>query len=94
METQSISERSWSRKMTKLNEVVTRTKDPALQEFLDDITIFWNGGHYSFKLISSEPTDSPTDPEIRVFDSGSALRLYVYGPSSAAWYKSADFTAI
>ena len=80
--------------MTKIDDQQIKTKDRALREMLSDIATLWNGGKYSFKLISAAPTDSPSDPEIRVFDSGAdVVRLYVYAPSSAKWFWTANLSS-
>ena len=54
------------------------------------------------KKITAEPTDTPSDVEIRVFDSGSgAVRLYVFAPGSEAgtgslngWWQTANLTTV
>jgi len=81
--------------MTKISDENIKTKDRALRELLSTIVTFWNSGKYSFKLISADPTDSPSDPEIRISDSGAdVVRIYVYAPSSAAWFRTGDLTKV
>ena len=73
--------------MAKLDDVVIKTNDKPLREWLSDFIALWNKGKIGFSLITSDPTDSPSDPEIRIYDSGSdVVRLYVYAPSSEAWF--------
>lgn len=85
--------------MTKLENVVLKTKDRALQEHVEELITFWNGGKYSFKNISAEPTDTPSDPEIRVYDSGAGVvRLYVFAPGSeqagVGWWRTGNLTEV
>lgn len=80
--------------MTKLQDIQIKTKDRALRELLSEVVTFWNGGKYSFKVISATPTDTPSDAEIRVYDSGAdVVRLYVYAPSSAKWFWTANMSS-
>jgi len=73
--------------MSKLDDVVIKTNDKPLREWLSDLVTFWNKGKLGFSLISGDPTDSPSDPEIRIYDSGAdVVRIYVYAPSSQAWF--------
>lgn len=73
--------------MSKLDDVVIKSKDKPLREWLSDLTALWNKGKMGFSLISGDPTDTPSDPEIRIYDSGAdVVRIYVYAPSSAAWF--------
>jgi hypothetical protein len=85
--------------MPKLEDTVIKTKDRALQEFITELVSFWNLGKYSFSKISAEPTDTPQDVEIRIFDSGAgAVRLYVFvpgsGQSGSGWWKTDNFTEV
>jgi hypothetical protein len=85
--------------MTKLEDIHIKTKDRALRELLSDIVSLWNGGKYSFKIISSEPTDTPDDGEIRIYDSGAGVvRLYVFAPGSGSggvgWWRTANLTEV
>jgi len=81
--------------MTKIEDIVIKTKDRALREILSEIVTLWNSGKYSFRLISTDPTDSPSDPEMRVSDSGAdVVRIYVYAPSSAAWFHTGNLTKV
>jgi hypothetical protein len=80
--------------VTKLDDMQIRTQDRALRELLSTIVTYWNGGKYSFKEISATPTDSPSDPEMRVSDSGAdVVKLYVYAPSSAKWFWTANMSS-
>lgn len=71
--------------MTKLEEVVIRTPDRRLQEAIDDLTSAFNQGRIGFSFTNTAPTDSPDDYEIRVFNSGSTYRIYVYFVG-VGWY--------
>ena len=85
--------------MTKLEDIVIKTKDRGLQEYLTELVALWNRGKYSFQKIGAEPTDTPSDVEIRVFDSGAgAVRIYVFVPGSAqagsGWWKTANLSEV
>ena len=85
--------------MALLEDPEIRTKDRALKEHVVEIVQLWNRGLYNFKLIVAEPTDTPTGPEIRVYDSGAGVvRLYVFAPGSAqsgvGWWKTGNLTEV
>ena len=85
--------------MTKLEDAQIRTKDRALQEFLTELVSLWNLGKIGFTKISAEPSDTPSDLEIRVLDSGAgAVRLYVFVPGSeqsgVGWWKTGNLTEV
>lgn len=71
-----------------------QTKDRALKEHLSESIALWNLGKIGLTIIAAEPTDSPSDAEMRLFDNGSVARLYVYGPASAKWYKTDNLTSV
>ena len=75
--------------MTKVSDDVIRTADPILKEVLSNIITLWNLGKISFNEVSTVPTDTPSDVEIRAFRSGATYRIYVFLPSLGAW-KSVD----
>ncbi len=80
-------------------EPLTNIEHRALQEYLTELATLWNRGKYSFGEISAEPTDTPSDVEIRFFNSGAgAVRLYVFipgsGQSGAGWWKTANLTEV
>ena len=77
--------------MSKISNDQIRTPDPPLKEALDTIITLWNLGKVSFNTVSTVPSDSPDDVEIRVFNSGATYRIYVYFPVAAAW-KYAELT--
>lgn len=63
-----------------------KTNDAQLKLFMSDLVTFWNGGLFSFPVISAVPTDQPGEAQIRVFDSGAgSYKLYVYFPTSQVW---------
>ena len=73
--------------MTKIDDVVIKSNDRPLREWIADLVTLWNKGKIGFTLIAAEPSDVPSDVEIRVYDSGAdVVRIYVYAPSSAAWF--------
>jgi len=77
--------------MPPLENIEIKTPDPYLKLFMSDLITFWNRGGIPFPVISTPPTDSPGEAQIRVFDSGSgSYKLYVYFPTSQVW-KSAVF---
>ena len=80
--------------MTKLDDVAIKTRDRSLREFVLDLVTLWNAGKLDFQVINSEPTDSPGGAEIRFFDNGSVGRIYIFGPVSGKWYKTANLTSI
>jgi len=85
--------------MTKIQDTQIRTKDRALRDLLGEIVTFWNGGKYSFKIISAEPSDTPSDGEIRIYDSGGGVvRLYIFAPGSAqagvGWWRTDNLTEV
>ena len=85
--------------MTKLDDTVIKTKDRALSELLNDLITFWNKGKIGFTKITADPTDTPSDVELRILDSGAgAVRIYVFVPGSAqsgiGWWKSANLTEV
>lgn len=72
--------------MSLLESIEIRTSDPELKILLSDIIAFWNSGLFPFQVISAVPTDTPSDVQIRLFDSGAgSVKLYVYSPTSATW---------
>lgn len=71
--------------MTKISDDVIRTPDPILKETLSNIITLWNLGKISFNEISTVPTDSPDDVEIRAFKSGASYRIYIFFPSDGTW---------
>lgn len=78
--------------MAQLENIEIRSNDPELKLFMSDLITFWNRGVLPFPVISSTPTDTPSDAQMRVFDSGSgSYKLYIYFPTSQVW-KSANFT--
>lgn len=75
--------------MTKLSEYTIRTKDRNLAAALSDITELWNGGKVSFSVVSTVPSDSPEDVEIRAYSSGAGVeRIYIFIPG-VGWRYSA-----
>lgn len=85
--------------MTKLEDIEIRTPDRALKELLVEIVTLWNAGKISFDVINAEPTDTPNDGEIRIYDSGAGVvRLYVFAPGSAqsgvGWWRTGDLTEV
>jgi hypothetical protein len=72
--------------LTKISDDPIRTPDPVLKETLSTIITLWNLGKVSFNLVTTVPTDTPDDPEIRVFLSGSTRRLYVFIPGDVWTY--------
>ncbi len=80
--------------MTKLDDVAIKVRDRGLKEFVSEIVTFWNAGKIDFTVIIAEPTDSPAGAEIRLFDNGSVARIYIYGPESGKWFKTANLTSI
>ena len=77
--------------MTKISDDEIRTPDPRLKEIISNIITLWNLGKYSFNFVTTVPTDSPDDIEIRAYNSGATYRLYVYFPVAALW-KYVDLT--
>lgn len=85
--------------MAKLDDISIKTKDKALQEFIETLVVYWNRGLLGFKEIAAEPTDTPQDVEIRIFNSGAgAVRIYVFVPNSegagSGWWKTANLTEV
>lgn len=73
--------------MSALEEIQIRTNDSQLKLLLADIVSFWNSGAFPFQVVSTPPTDTPGDVQIRLFDSGGgSVRIYVYSPTSSAWH--------
>ena len=71
----------------KIDDVSIKTNDRPLREWISDLVSLWNKGKLGFTLVASEPSDAPSDPEIRIYDSGAdVVRIYVYAPSSGAWF--------
>lgn len=78
--------------MPPLENIEIKTNDPQLKLFMSDLITFWNRGVLPFQVISTPPTDSPGEAQIRVFDSGSgSWKLYIYFPTSQVW-KSVTFS--
>ena len=71
--------------MTKINDDDIRSPDPQLKELLSNFILLWNQGKIGFQQISTVPTDSPDDVEIRAFNSGTTYRIYIYFPTAAVW---------
>jgi len=71
--------------MSQIDNIEIKTKDNALKELLETIVIFWNGGNVPFKRVTSVPTDSPSTPEMRLFESGSTFRAYYFFPGGTGW---------
>ena len=72
--------------MAQLENISIKTNDPFLKLFMQDLISFWNSGAFPFQIISTPPTDSPGDVQIRLFDSGGgSVKLYIYSPTSQAW---------
>lgn len=70
--------------MTKIDDPKIKTKDRALQEHISNIVTLWNRGKFSFSIsASSSPTDTPSDVEFRVWDSGAgAVKFLIFVPGS------------
>lgn len=78
--------------LSKLENIEIKTNDPELKLFMSDLITFWNQGTFSFSVISTVPTDTPGEAQLRVFDSGAgSYKLYIYFPTSQVW-KSANFS--
>ena len=71
--------------MTKIDDPAIKTKDPALQEHISQLVTLWNRGKYSFtSSATSGPTDTPSDVEFRLYDSGAGtVKLQIFVPGSA-----------
>jgi hypothetical protein len=86
--------------MTKLEDISIKTKDRALQEHVTELVALWNRGKIGFtKSSSSGPTDSPSDVEFRVYDSGAGtVRLLVFVPGSGqsgnGWWQFGNATEV
>lgn len=72
--------------MTKLSDDIIRTNDPILKDIISNIITLWNLGKVSFNEVSSIPSDTPSDVEIRAFHSGATYRIYVFFPSDNSWH--------
>lgn len=62
----------------KVFDVVLRTKDPELQDFVDNVQILLNSGRYEFRVINEVPTWSANEGESVFYSSGTDRRLYCY----------------
>ena len=71
--------------MTKLNDPVIKIKDRILQEHITEVVSLWNLGKFSFtSSATSGPSDTPSDVEFRLYNSGAgAVKLQVFIPGSA-----------
>jgi len=73
--------------MTKLDDYFIKTRDRNLKEFVSEIISLWNLGNIGFKVVSSVPSDAPSDVEIRAYNSGGgAYRIYIYFPGDGWHY--------
>ena len=72
-------------KLTKIEDPQIKTQDRALQEHVSEIVTLWNRGKYSFTATAtSGPTDTPSDVEFRLFNSGAGtVKLQIFVPGSA-----------
>ena len=71
--------------MTKLDDPVVLTRDRGLQEHISTLVTLWNRGKYSFTAsATSGPSDTPSDVEFRLYDSGAGtVKLQIFVPGSA-----------
>ena len=83
--------------MTKLENPQIKTKDRSLEEHSEEIVTLWNLGKISFSAsASSGPSDTPSDIEFRVWQSGVGVaQLLIFVPGSVSggstvgWWKLA-----
>lgn len=72
--------------MTKLEDDEIKTPDPRLKDILSNIISAWNAGNISFNEVSTVPTDTPADVQLRAFHSGGTYRIYMFFPSTNDWH--------